>query len=170
MKVDPSHNLYSEEQQIPFLLFDSIDKPSTLNTYVYAQNNILTIFDEKGLYAIYESCSGHISAIDGAMVDVAVAINSNCIKDGLLKRCLKDKWAKLKIKCDNKSYCGHAAPLFSDTIYISGSGFSISSCGPLKSTILHEMVHSCRHFTEAKPEACEKSCFGYGNGNPCECK
>jgi hypothetical protein len=46
-------------------------------------------------------------------------------------------------------------------------------CGPLESTILHELVHHCRGKEEKVPEACEASCFKYNpykRANPCDCK
>ena len=101
----------------------------------------------------------------------------NCIKSDSLKNAILDEFYGLIINCekgDVNSDCGSARPLFSQTVNIYSVALNSSKCGPLASTILHEVVH----LTENRifgghgvlADACEKSCFGHGSGDASKCK
>ena len=98
-------------------------------------------------------------------------LNSDCIKGKGLKKSLQEKYSNLNIKCSSRKGCGSAWPILSNTITLKSGAFG-KDCGPIGSTILHEMVHSCHHGGEKIPEACEASCFQYNptGADPCNCK
>lgn len=49
--------------------------------------------------------------------------------------------------------------------------YDASGCGPLASTILHEIIHITRGtFPEALPSSCEASCYGFGSADPALCR
>jgi len=175
LRVDPSHSQHADIEKIPYLISELLAIPQELNAYSFVRNRPTNLTDAMGLYTIDSSCDLQKRALLAiALVDVERAIQSNCIRGQSLKNCLTDKLNKLKIKCTNKSGCGSAWPIFSNTIKINPAAFKPGGgCGPLESTILHEMVHSCGRFFEKKPKGCEESCFGYdpkNEANPCDCK
>ncbi len=64
--------------------------------------------------------------------------------------------------------------LFSQTVDIYSVALDPSKCGPLASTILHEVVHLIENRIfgghGVLADACEKSCFGHGSGDASKCK
>ena len=100
--------------------------------------------------------------------------DSDCVKSETLKYDILDEFDGLEIDCEQSgSSCGGARRYFSQTVNIYPDSLKYNKCGPLKSTILHEIVH----LTEWNPfggedrtSGCEKSCFGYGSGDASECK
>ena len=98
--------------------------------------------------------------------------DSDCVKSETLKENILSKFNGLDINCkqDTNKGCGDATSYFSPVnIYPAALA---SGCGPLESTILHEVVH----LTEWEPwghrslaAACEASCFGWGSGDPSQC-
>jgi Domain of unknown function (DUF4157) len=101
--------------------------------------------------------------------------SSNCIRSQELKNEILSEFANLTIDCeqgDSSSPCGRAWRFFSHTVNIYPPALAGGTCGPLESTILHEVVH----LTEMRliehgdlADACEASCFGYGSGDPTKC-
>lgn len=112
-----------------------------------------------------------------AAVKVAFSVvrDSKCIKSQSLRDEILDEFDGLNIDCeqgDDKDPCGRAFRYFSKTINIYPKALDDSRCGPLVSTILHEIVHltewGIAHGDLAN--ACEMSCFGYGSGTASKCK
>jgi hypothetical protein len=99
--------------------------------------------------------------------------DSNCIKTNSLKESILAEFNGLEIKCNQgtNQLCGRANRYFSHTVNIYANALQ-PLCGPLDSTILHEVIH----LTEWAPlghgdlaGACEKSCFGWGSGDASGC-
>ncbi len=100
---------------------------------------------------------------------------SDCLKSESLKDEVLSKFNGLEIDCDKDGDdCGQSRRYFTHTIHIMPPSLNpAGKCGPLESTILHEVIHQ----TEWRPighgvlaDACEKSCFGYGSGDASKCK
>lgn len=75
--------------------------------------------------------------------------------------------------------CARAEGYFvpANQIAIGSAGFpghpeyDAAGCGPLASSILHEIVHITRGFyPEALPASCEASCYGFGSASPALCQ
>lgn len=101
---------------------------------------------------------------------------TDCIKSKSLKDEILNEFDGLNIDCeegDEDSPCGMASRYFTQTVNIYPKSLDPSKCGPLASTILHEVVHltEWRLFGHGDLAcACEKSCFGYGSGDASKCK
>jgi hypothetical protein len=98
---------------------------------------------------------------------------SNCVKTKSLKESILKEFDGLTIKCNQGAGnpCGRAKSYFSSTVNLYPDAMN-ATCGPLESTILHEVIH----LTEWAPfghgplaAACEKSCFGFGSGDAAKC-
>lgn len=98
--------------------------------------------------------------------------DGDCVKTETLKESILSKFNGLDINCkqDTNKGCGEAASYFSPVNIFPAA--LATGCGPLESTILHEVVH----LTEWEPwghrslaAACEASCFGWGSGDPSQC-
>lgn len=99
---------------------------------------------------------------------------TNCVK-GDLKDQILEEFNGLQIDCeqDTNGPCGRASRYFTQTVNIFPPSLNHSRCGPLESTILHEIVHltEWRLFSHGDLAGdCEKSCFGFGSGNASKCK
>jgi hypothetical protein len=102
-------------------------------------------------------------------------VTTNCIRSQRLKDEILSEFANLTVDCEQGSAgspCGMAWRFLSHTVNIYPKALPGGSCGPLESTILHEVVH----LTELRliehgdlADACEASCFGYGSGDPTKC-
>ena len=103
-------------------------------------------------------------------------LNSGCVKSESLRQEILHEFDDLDIDCeqgDADSPCGQASRYFTETINIYPPALNSSTCGPLESTILHEVVHltEWRLFGHGElADACEMSCFGYGTGDASKCK
>jgi hypothetical protein len=102
-------------------------------------------------------------------------LTSNCVQSESLKDEILSEFDGLNIDCeqgDEDDPCGMASRYFTQTVNIYPKALDASKCGPLKSTILHEVVHltEWRLFGHGElADACEKSCFGYGSGDASKC-
>ena len=102
-------------------------------------------------------------------------LSTNCIKSQSLKNEILDEFDGLNIDCeqDKDGPCGMASRYFTQTVNLYPKALNLAKCGPLASTILHEIVHltEWRLFGHGDlTDACEKSCFGYGSGDSSKCK
>lgn len=97
----------------------------------------------------------------------------HCIRSPELKNRILSEFADLQIDCEQKgSHCGMASRFFSNTVNIYPNALNGVDCGPLESTILHEVVHlaELRLIEHGElADACEASCFGWGGGDPAKC-
>jgi hypothetical protein len=101
-------------------------------------------------------------------------LTTNCIHSPLLRSEILSEFSQLTIDCeqgDSSDPCGRAMYVFSHTANLFPDSLT-ATCGPLESTILHEVVH----LTEVRlwghgdlAGACEASCFGWGSGDPAKC-
>jgi hypothetical protein len=116
-----------------------------------------------------------VAGVEAAAKTVFTTVrDGNCVKTADLKKSILAEFNGLTIKCrqGKDKPCGRASSYFSQTVKIFPSVFE-SRCGPLESTILHEVVH----LTEWNPwaegdlaSACEESCFPWGSGgDPSKC-
>ena len=100
-------------------------------------------------------------------------VSSGCIRSQELRKEILSEFADLTIDCEQSGGdCGFAWRFFSNTVNIYPKALTPATCGPLESTILHEVVH----LTELRliehgdlAGACEASCFGWGSGDPTKC-
>ncbi|MDB4950662.1 MAG: hypothetical protein JWM27_3311 [Gemmatimonadetes bacterium] len=103
-------------------------------------------------------------------------LGSTCVHSDSLRDEILNEFNDLDIDCeqgDKDSPCGMAHRYFTETINIYPKAMAPASCGPLESTILHEVVHltEWRLFGHGiLADACEASCFGYGKGDASKCK
>src|SRR5205085_722668 len=99
---------------------------------------------------------------------------SDCVKSDSLKEDILGKFDGLTIACDQKDEdCGQSHRYWTHTIHIYKPAMNPASCGPLASTILHEVIHQTewRLFGHGETsDACERSCFGWGHGDAAKCK
>jgi len=126
----------------------------------------------------YEGCD--TSPYDAATIQAAARTaydtikSTECVKDGAFRHKLLQHFNGLTIACEQcDNNCGHSKLSPSLTIYLCKPALNQNTCGPIASTILHEVVHKADWSLtdrEERPTACEKSCFGYGSGNPDKCK
>jgi RHS repeat-associated protein len=155
---------------------DICNRIKETNNYLYVSSNPIINFDYLGLYEISDSCKKYpfnYELIKKAVEDVSSKIKSKCVKSQELKDKLSRIFNKMKIRCDPcLPYCGQTKIFFTNTIKLGVASMNYSNCGPLSSTILHEMVHQAWHFFEKVPKACEASCYGYKEKgvNPEDCK
>ncbi|HEV8579388.1 MAG TPA: DUF4157 domain-containing protein [Thermoanaerobaculia bacterium] len=103
--------------------------------------------------------------------------DTNCVKTQVLKDAILAQFDGLNIECEQGTDepCGRAWRYFTQTVNVFASSLDVASCGPLASTILHEVVH----LTERSPfsfihgalaSACEESCLPWGSGgDPSKC-
>jgi hypothetical protein len=100
--------------------------------------------------------------------------DSDCIGSESLREEILDEFDGLSIDCeqDADGPCGMASRYFTTTINLYPKSLQSSRCGPLASTILHEVIHLTEWgiFHGDLTGACEKSCFGYGKGDASKCK
>lgn len=130
-------------------------------------------------YSVTTSSGCNTGPYNKAIVEAAAqaAFNqvhtSNCVKTKSLKENILDEFNGLTIKCNQGTGnpCGRANRFFSSTVNLYPDAMN-AICGPLESTILHEVIH----LTEWAPfghgplaAGCEKSCFGYGTGDAAKC-
>lgn len=98
---------------------------------------------------------------------------TSCIRTDALKRNILAQFGGLTVRCGqgtNKP-CGTASRYASSTVNIFPDALT-ARCGPLESTILHEVIHLLEWAPFGHGEladACEKSCFGFGSGDPAKC-
>jgi hypothetical protein len=101
-------------------------------------------------------------------------LTSNCVRSEALKDEILSEFNGLNIDCEQDGKgCGMASRYFTQTVNIYPKALNAASCGPLASTILHEIVHltEWRLFGHGElADACEKACFGYGSGDASKCK
>jgi outer membrane protein OmpA-like peptidoglycan-associated protein len=99
-----------------------------------------------------------------------------CVKSASLKDDILSEFDGLNIDCeqgDEDDPCGMASRYFTHTVNIYPKSLDPARCGPLASTILHEVVHltEWRLFGHGElADACEKACFGFGSGDASKCK
>jgi len=101
-------------------------------------------------------------------------LTTNCIRSPALRNEILSEFSQLIIDCeqgDSSDPCGRAMYVFSHTANLFPDSLT-ATCGPLESTLLHEVVH----LTEVRlwghgdlAGACEASCFGWGSGDPAKC-
>ncbi len=130
-------------------------------------------------YSVATSAGCNTAPYNKAVVEAAAqaAFNqvhtSNCVKTKSLKENILDEFNGLTIKCNQGTGnpCGRANRFFSSTVNLYPDAMN-AICGPLESTILHEVIH----LTEWAPfghgplaAGCEKSCFGFGSGDAAKC-
>ncbi len=104
--------------------------------------------------------------------------NSDCIEESRRVPMQKNlKKNGYDIRCaDSKAIGGNCAestgfPIPANIMTLGTLALPLGKCGPLGSTILHEIVHVTRGtFPEALPASCEASCFGVGSASPDLCK
>lgn len=101
---------------------------------------------------------------------------SGCVSSASLKDDILSEFDGLNIDCeqgDAGDPCGMASRYFTHTVNIYPKSLDPTRCGPLASTILHEVVHltEWRLFGHGElADACEKACFGFGSGDPSKCQ
>jgi outer membrane protein OmpA-like peptidoglycan-associated protein len=120
--------------------------------------------------------------INAVMAAYAKVITSGCIKSESLKEKILSEFDGLNIECeqgDQDDPCGMASRYLTQTVNIYPNALDRSKCGPLESTILHEIIHLTEWLPTGTwnpfghgilPDACEKSCFGVGSGDASKCK
>ncbi|RPI19302.1 MAG: DUF4157 domain-containing protein [Ignavibacteriae bacterium] len=126
----------------------------------------------------YNECEKNPYVKDNVISAVKLAFNkvfySNCIRSDSLKDEVLNEFDGLNIDCEQSGDdCGMASRYLTQTVNIYPNALNNNLCGPLASTILHEIVHltEWRLFGHGNlADACEKSCFGYGSGDASKCK
>jgi hypothetical protein len=113
-------------------------------------------------------------AVEAAVLAAYNAVaNGNCIGSAELKSRILSEFSDLQIDCEQKgSHCGMASRFFSNTVNLYPNALNGVDCGPLESTILHEVVHLAElRLIEhgGLADACEAACFGWGGGDPAKC-
>jgi hypothetical protein len=103
-----------------------------------------------------------------------VVKDTDCIGSESLREEILDEFDGLSIDCeqDADGPCGMASRYLTQTVNIYPKSLKPGKCGPLASTILHEVVHLTEWglFHGDLTDACEKACFGYGKGDASKCK
>jgi len=105
--------------------------------------------------------------------------DTDCVKSSSLKDEILGRFDGLTIECEQghdicskwSDLCGCAGKAFSNTINLYKDALSSETCGPLASTILHEVIHLWSPLRSHDVNyGCEKSCFGAGSGDAANCK
>ena len=101
--------------------------------------------------------------------------NTQCIADPTFRAQILAEFKGLTINCDQdtKGPCGTAKSYFSKTIDLYPATLNKSGCGPIEASILHEIIHLAEWNVFGHGEiadACEKSCFNYGDADAAKCK
>ena len=116
------------------------------------------------------------NTVRSAIMQALQRLCDSCVGDPLKSSMLSDLGSKgLRVSCKPSSAnnrCADAPGWVSgnNDITIFSTASSVA-CGPLSSTILHELVHAANnYFPEDKSEGCEKRCFNFGPGNVSDCK
>jgi outer membrane protein OmpA-like peptidoglycan-associated protein len=118
--------------------------------------------------------------VNAVMAAYAKVITSGCIKSEALKEKILSEFDGLNVECEQDGDdCGMASRYLTQTVNLYPNALDPNSCGPLESTILHEIVHLTELLPTGTwnpfghgilPDACEKSCFGVGSGDASKCK
>lgn len=99
--------------------------------------------------------------------------STDCVKSESLREAILARFDGLHIACQQKgSGCGSARRYFNETVKLYPLSLE-ASCGPLESTILHEVVHLTEWALSGHgdlTDACEASCYGFGAGDPNKCR
>jgi len=99
--------------------------------------------------------------------------STNCVKSESLREAILARFDGLHISCEREgSDCGSARRYFNDTVKLYPPALE-ASCGPLESTILHEVVHMTEWALFGHGDlagACEASRYGFGAGDPDKCR
>jgi hypothetical protein len=99
--------------------------------------------------------------------------NTDCIKSYSLRDNILGRFDGLTIDCSKSTgECAKTLRIFSQTVTVETPALDAGRCGPLASTILHEVVHQAGFIGQGDgvTTACEASCFGYGGGDATKCK
>jgi hypothetical protein len=105
----------------------------------------------------------HSTCIDASH---RTAIQANLIKNGFEFR------ARDSAALANPGACaeGTGFSIPANIVTLGTAALDPAGCGPLASTVLHEMIHIIRgFFAEALPRSCEASCYGQA-GDPTLCR
>ncbi len=127
-------------------------------------------------YGCHDSPYVRADIVAAARAAFDKVLNSDCVKSESLRDEILSEFDGLSIDCeqgDDDDPCGRAMRYFTQTVNLYPKALNASRCGPLASTILHEVVHltEWRLFGHGDlADACESSCFGFGSGDASKCK
>ncbi|MEJ2539892.1 MAG: hypothetical protein P8188_07985 [Gemmatimonadota bacterium] len=126
-------------------------------------------------YGCHESPYVRADVVAAARAAFQKVRDTGCVGSESLRQEILDEFDGLSIDCeqDADGPCGRASRYFTQTVNLYPKSLEAARCGPMASTILHEVVH----LTEWRllghgdlADACEASCFGYGSGDASKCR
>jgi len=107
--------------------------------------------------------------------------DTDCVRSESLKEEVLRKFDGLHIWChqdnDKDTPCGSSRRFFGQQMNINlyqPALWDHRNCGPLASTVLHEVVHTTEwnifQGEGVRADGCEKSCFDFGDGDADKCQ
>jgi RHS repeat-associated protein len=145
---DPAGGRFVSEDPSSFL-------SGGVNFYSYVENSPLSFTDPNGLEPQSPSpcCAQQQQKIKNGLTQLQQALNGTKAAQSAVfkkyKTCLQNHLSNPDIKCgpppkNQPTACGYHSPMSPGTVVLTPNGVSgAASCGPVKTTIAHELVHVC---------------------------
>jgi len=162
---------YYDPSASRFISEDPIGFNDGVNFYRYVHNNPINAVDLTGL-TTYKGFPANLEVeMRNAVNEVLKKLSPGESCDGSNPPCAGKDSPKLAgiiqggtfVYQPNSKKCGHTGPAsfagLRHTFAIGAPAFG-TQCGPLASTLLHELVHGTGHISDKKPDQIERDCFG----------
>jgi len=148
-----------------FMSEDPLGVRDHLNMYAYVHNNPINFDDPLGLYQTRGFDADQKALLDAAIAEALAKLNEKC------NNCAGADGPKIAAAIEGLTFvykpnlkeCGETGPLtyirIRHEVALGPSTFHPGECCSVASTVVHEAVHSMRHF-EKRARGIEEKCFG----------